>query len=109
MPVGFRRHGGSSRSTAALCNPAQTRLHIAGIVKGAVMPPTTSPAAVAVSPPANLGGVRHGPGRVLLVLGGFGETLVVAYACPLAILAVGIPIALSVRLLVGAVRALWHL
>jgi hypothetical protein len=72
------------------------------------MPPTTSPAAVVVSPPANLGGIRHVLGRVLLVLGGFGETLIVAYACPLAILAVGIPIALSVRLLVGTVRALWH-
>ena len=54
-------------------------------------------------------GLRHGLGRVLSVLGGFGEVLIVAYAFPLVILAVGIPIALFVRLLVETGRALWHL
>jgi hypothetical protein len=53
--------------------------------------------------------VRHGVGRVLWVLGGFGEMLVVAYAFPLVILAVGIPIALFVRLVAETGRALWHL
>jgi hypothetical protein len=43
------------------------------------------------------------------VLGGFGEVLGVAYAFPVAILAVGIPIALFVRLVVHAARALWPL
>jgi hypothetical protein len=35
--------------------------------------------------------------------------LIVAYAFPLIILAVGIPIALFVRLLMETGRALWHL
>jgi len=43
------------------------------------------------------------------VLGGIGEVLIVAYAFPLVILAVGIPIALFVRLAVETGRALWHL
>jgi hypothetical protein len=90
------------------------------------MPATTSPAAVVVFAPATLYGVRpvspvavwssfrdggshHAFSRVLLVLGGFGEMLMVAYAFPLAILAIGIPIALFVRLMVETARALWHL
>jgi hypothetical protein len=43
------------------------------------------------------------------VLGGFAEMLIVAYAFPLAILAVGIPIALFVRLVAGTAQALWQL
>ena len=43
------------------------------------------------------------------MLGGFGEMLVVAYAFPLVILAIGIPIALFVRLIAEAGRALWEL
>ena len=54
-------------------------------------------------------GLRHGLGRVLRVFAGFGEVLVVAYAFPLVILAVGIPIALFVRLAVATGRALWPL
>ncbi len=90
------------------------------------MPATTIPAAVVVPARATLPGIRlrlpavagspfrshglrHGLGRVLWLLGGFGEVLVVAYACPLAILAVGIPIALFVRLVAETGRALWHL
>jgi hypothetical protein len=90
------------------------------------MPVTNSPAAVVVPAPATLPGIRlalpavagspfrgrslrHGLGRVLWLLAGFGEVLVVAYAFPLIILAVGIPIALLVQLLLSAGRALWHL
>ncbi|HEY3384588.1 MAG TPA: hypothetical protein VGK32_22745 [Vicinamibacterales bacterium] len=51
-------------------------------------------------------GVYRGLGRVLWVLGGLGEMLIVAYAFPIAILAIGVPLALFVRLLVGIVRAL---
>jgi hypothetical protein len=88
------------------------------------MPRTTSAAAVVV--PATLPGIRlalpavagppfprhslrHAFGRGLWVVGGFGEVLLVAYAFPIAILAVGIPIALFVRLLVETGRVLWHL
>jgi hypothetical protein len=46
---------------------------------------------------------------VLWVVGGFGEVLLVAYAFPLAILAVGIPVALFVRLVVETGRAIWQL
>lgn len=90
------------------------------------MSATISPAAVAMPAPATLPGIRfalpavagspfrghglrHGLDRVLWVLGGFGEVLIVAYAFPLVILAVGIPVALFVRLLLEAGRALWHL
>ena len=90
------------------------------------MPATTSPAAVIVHAPANLSGswlaspavagssfrdagLHRAFGHVLVVLGGLGEMLIVAYAFPVAILAIGIPIALSIRLVVGTVRALWHL
>jgi hypothetical protein len=95
-------------------------------VRGTVMPLTVSPAAVAVRAPVTLPGVRlalplvsgspiggaglrHALGRVLWVLGGFGEVLIVAYTFPLVILAVGIPIALFVRLAVATGRALWPL
>jgi hypothetical protein len=54
-------------------------------------------------------GLRHGLGRVLWVLGGFGEMLIVGYAFPLVILAIGIPIALFVRLVLETGRALWQL
>jgi hypothetical protein len=83
---------------------------------------TTAPAAVVVPAPANLYRVRPtspvvagssfggaGLSRVLWVLGGFGEMLIVAYAFPLAILAIGVPIALFVRLVVETGWALWHL
>ncbi len=90
------------------------------------MPRATSAAAVVVHAPATLPGIRlalpavagspfrgrglrHGLGRVLWVLGGFGEVLIVAYAFPLVILAVGIPIALCIRLVVATGRALWQL
>jgi hypothetical protein len=90
------------------------------------MPLTASPAAVVVRTPVTLSGVRlalpvvsgspfrgsglrHALDRLLWVLGGFGEVLVVAYAFPLVILAVGIPIALLVRLAVETGRALWQL
>ena len=90
------------------------------------MPRTTSAAVVVVPAPATLSGIRsalpavagspfrghglrHGLVRFLLVLGGFGEVLIVAYAFPLFILAVGIPIALCVRLVVATGRALWQL
>jgi hypothetical protein len=86
------------------------------------MPLTTSPAAVVVPAPVNLAGLRlalpadagspfrghglrRGLRRVLWVLGGFGEVLLVAYALPLAILVIGIPIALFVRLVVETGRA----
>jgi hypothetical protein len=86
----------------------------------------TSPAAVVVQPPASLAGIRlalptvagspfrgagirHSVGRVLWALGGFGEVLIVAYAFPLVILAIGIPLALFVRLVVATGRALWQL
>jgi hypothetical protein len=86
------------------------------------MPRTTSAADVVVPAPAIPSGVRLalpavagspfrglGLGRVLRMLGGFGEVLIVAYAVPLAILAVGIPIALFVRLMAETGRALWPL
>jgi hypothetical protein len=90
------------------------------------MPATTSSAAVVVPAPANLAGIRlalpavagspfrghglsRGLGRVLWAVGGFGEVLIVAYAVPLVILAVGIPIALFVTLMVATGRALWQL
>jgi len=90
------------------------------------MSPTASPAAVVALAPATVSGVRlaspvaagssvpgaglrHGLSRVLQVLGGFGEILIVAYAFPLAILAIGMPIALFVRLGLQAARALWRL
>lgn len=72
--------------------------------------------------PANLAGIRLAPpavadapfrggglGRVLRMLGGFSEVLIVAYAFPLMVLAIGIPIALFVRLVVETGRALWPL
>lgn len=90
------------------------------------MPATTSPAAVVVPAHANLagfrlalptvagspfrgGGLRRGIGRVSWVLGGCGEVMVVAYVFPLVILAVGIPIALFVTLVLTTGRALWQL
>jgi hypothetical protein len=90
------------------------------------MPHTTSAAAVVVPAPANRHGLRlplpavarspfrgyglrHGLGRVLWLLGGFAEVLIVAYSFPLVILAVGTPIALLVRLAVESGRALWRL
>ncbi len=90
------------------------------------MPPTTPAAAVVVPAPVILPGVqlarpavarspfrgdgrRGGVGRALWVLGAFGEVLIVAFAFPLVILAVGIPVALLVRLAVATGRALWHL
>jgi hypothetical protein len=90
------------------------------------MPRAIATAAIVVPAPANLAGIRialpavagspfrghgrrHGLGRIFSVLGGFGEVLVVAYAFPLVILAVGIPIALFVRLLMETGRALWQL
>jgi hypothetical protein len=90
------------------------------------MPHATSTAAVIVPTPANLAGIRlalpavaglpfrghglgHGLRRVFSVLGSFGEVLIVAYAFPLVILAVGIPIALCVRLVVATGRALCQL
>jgi hypothetical protein len=54
-------------------------------------------------------GLRRGFRRVLRLLGGFGEVLIVACAFPLAILAIGIPVALFVRLVVKTGRALWQL
>jgi hypothetical protein len=88
------------------------------------MPATTSPAAVVVPAPANLAGFRlalpavarspfrghglsGGLGGVLWAVGGLGEVLIVAYAVPLVILAIGIPIALFVTLVVATGRALW--
>lgn len=90
------------------------------------MPLSTFPAAMVVPAPANLAGVRlalpavagspfrghglrRGFRRVLWVVGGFGEVLIVVCAFPLAILAIGIPVALFVRLLVETGRALWQL
>ena len=79
----------------------------------AVVPTPASLAGIRLALPAVAGspigghGLRHGLGRALWVLGGFGEVLVVAYAFPLAILAIGIPIALFVRLAVETGRALW--
>jgi hypothetical protein len=90
------------------------------------MPRTISAAAVVVPAPATLPeirfalpavagspfprhGLRHVVDRVLWVVGGFGEVLLVAYAFPLAILAVGIPVALFVRLVVETGRAIWQL
>ena len=43
---------------------------------------------------------------VLLALGGLGEMVVAAYAVPLAILVVGIPVVLLVRLVLSSVRVL---
>ncbi len=90
------------------------------------MPLTASPAAVVAREPVTLSGARlalpvvsgspfRGVGprraldRLLWVLGGAGEVLIVAYAFPLVILAVGIPIALFVRLALETTRALWRL
>jgi hypothetical protein len=90
------------------------------------MPPTTSRAAVVVRAPVTPSGVRlalpvvsgspfggvglrHALDRLLWVLGGFGEVLIVAYAFPLVILAIGIPVALLARLVAGTVTALWPL
>jgi hypothetical protein len=60
----------------------------------------TGPAAPSVAG----AGLKRGLRRVLTALGGFGEILVLAYAFPLAILAIGIPIALFVRLVMWIVR-----
>jgi hypothetical protein len=90
------------------------------------MPRATSTVAVSEPAPATLRGIRlrlpavagapfrsrglrHGLGRVLWIFGGLGEVLIVAYAFPLAILAIGIPVALFVRLVMETGRALWHL
>jgi fumarate reductase subunit D len=50
--------------------------------------------------------LKRGLRYVLWVLGGAGEVLVAAYAVPLGILVVGIPIALGVRLVLWTVGAL---
>lgn len=111
---------------AGLCNRAQTRLRVGPTVNGTVMPLAASSAAVVVPAPATLPEIRfalpavvgspfprhllrHVVGRVLGVVGGCGEVLIVAYAFPLAILAIGIPIVLFVRVLVETGRALWQL
>jgi len=90
------------------------------------MPLTASPAAVVVPVTVTLPGIRlavpavarspfrgaglrHALDRLLWMLGGFGEVLIVAYAFPLVILAIGIPIALCVGLVVATGRALWQL
>jgi hypothetical protein len=44
--------------------------------------------------------------RPFAALGGVGEIIVIAYAFPLAILAIGTPIALLIRLVLWIVRAL---
>jgi hypothetical protein len=90
------------------------------------MSPAASPAALVVHAPARLyrsqlaaplvagwssrdAGLRQAFRRVLWVLGGFGEMIVVAYAFALAVLAIGIPIALLARLVAETGRALRHL
>lgn len=50
--------------------------------------------------------LKRGVRLVFTALGSFGEILAVAFAFPVAILAIGIPIALVVRLLIWVVRAL---
>lgn len=56
--------------------------------------------------PLRAGGVRRGLGRARMVLAGFGEMILVAYGFALAILAVGIPVALFVRVVVEIGQAL---
>ena len=111
---------------AGLCNAAQTPLACARTVTGTDMPPTPSPPAVVVSAPANLSGSRHvlptvvgppfrgagvrrGLGRVMTVLGGFGEVLIVALR-----LSAGHPCGRhphrpAVWLVVWTARAFWQL
>ncbi len=111
---------------ARVCNPAQTHLHVAGTVEGIVTRLTTSQAAVVVPAPANLrldqlaappvagtsfrgSGLHQAFSRALSTLGGFGGVIAFAYAFPLVILAVGIPVALFARLVAETVKALWPL
>jgi hypothetical protein len=56
--------------------------------------------------PATGVGLRRGLRRLGSVVGGIGAILGFAYAFPIAILAVGIPIALLVRLAIWIVRAI---
>jgi hypothetical protein len=63
--------------------------------------PRVTPGAGAIVAAAD---VRRGLRRVFSVVVGLGELAAVAYAFPLVILAVGVPIALLVRLAVWVVR-----
>lgn len=56
--------------------------------------------------PAAGASLSRGLRRVVSAVGDLGEILAVAYAFPLVILAIGIPIALLVRLVMWVVRAL---
>ena len=56
--------------------------------------------------PAAGAGLGRGLRRLVSAIGAFGEILAVAYTVPLAILAVGVPIALLVRLAMWVVRAI---
>jgi hypothetical protein len=69
-------------------NPVQTDLLTAGLL------------------PATGVGLRRGLQRLASVVGDVGGILAFAYAVPLVILAVGIPVALLVRLTFWIVRAL---
>jgi hypothetical protein len=80
------------------------------VVRATVTPSGVRLALPVVSgPPSGGVGLRHALDRLLWVLGGFGEVLIVAYAFPLVVLAIGIPVALLARLVVGTVTALWPL
>lgn len=57
-------------------------------------------------PPISGVGLRRGLQRLASVVGDVGGILAFAYAVPLVILAVGIPVALLVRLAIWIVRAL---
>jgi hypothetical protein len=60
-----------------------------------------------ISPAAVTGvGLRRGLRRLASVAGDIGGILAFAYAVPLVILAIGIPVALLVRLAIWTVRAL---
>lgn len=61
--------------------------------------------AAEISPAAGAG-LARGLRRLVSAIGAFGEVLAVAYTLPLVILAVGVPIALLVRLAMWVVRAI---
>lgn len=95
-------------SPAAVAVPAPADLYakrLGSLAAGSLLSRETPRVAAARSAtPVAGAGLKRGLWRVLTALGSFGEILVLAYAFPLATLAIGIPIALFVRLMMWIIR-----